>query len=87
MARPPGAEPRDRPIRHSQRLPRPRLQPAGLRAGVPAGSTFIDQGHDLHIVRNNATIDAGAVYVLSFVPAGFPRRIDEPNPNPSTCPN
>ena len=50
------------------------------------GSTFIDQGQDLHMVRNNGTIDAD-VYVVSFVPAGFPRRIDEPNPNPSTCPN
>jgi hypothetical protein len=36
--------------------------------------------------RRNGTIDAD-VYVVSFVPAGFPRRIDEPNPNPSTCPN
>jgi hypothetical protein len=52
----------------------------------PLGSTFIDQGHDLHMVRNNGTIDAD-VYVVSFVPAGFPRRIEEPNPNPSTCPN
>ena len=51
------------------------------------GSTFIDDGNDLHMVRNNdATVDAD-VYVVSFVPAGFPRRIDEPNPNPSVCPN
>jgi hypothetical protein len=50
------------------------------------GSTFIDQGHDLHMVRNNGTVDAD-VYVVSFVPAGFQRRIDEPNPNPSICPN
>jgi hypothetical protein len=38
------------------------------------------------MVRNNGTVDAD-VYVVSFVPAGFPRRIDEPNPNPSICPN
>ena len=50
------------------------------------GSTFIDQGHDLHMVRNNGTVDAD-VYVVSFVPAGFSRRIDEPNPNPTICPN
>jgi quercetin dioxygenase-like cupin family protein len=50
------------------------------------GSTFIDEGHDLHMVRNNATVDAD-VYVVSFVPAGVPRRIDEPNPNPTICPN
>jgi hypothetical protein len=50
------------------------------------GSTFVDQGHDLHMVRNNGTVDAD-VYVVSFVPAGFQRRIDEPNPNPIVCPN
>ena len=50
------------------------------------GSTFIDDGNDLHMVRNSGTVDAD-VYVVSFVPAAFPRRIDEPNPNPSTCPN
>jgi hypothetical protein len=50
------------------------------------GSTFIDGGHDLHMVRNNGTVDAD-VYVVSFVPAGFDRRIDEPNPNPSACPD
>jgi hypothetical protein len=50
------------------------------------GSTFVDQGHDVHMVRNNGTVDAD-VYVVSFVPAGFQRRIDEPNPNPNTCPN
>jgi len=27
------------------------------------------------------------VYVVSFVPPGFATRIDEPNPNPSICPN
>ena len=54
--------------------------------GSPNGSTFVDQGHDLHMVRNNGTVDAD-VYVVSFVPAGFPRRIDEPNPNPNVCPN
>jgi hypothetical protein len=50
------------------------------------GSTFVDQGHDLHMVRNNGTVDAD-VYVVSSVPAGFQRRIDKPNPNPSICPN
>jgi len=54
--------------------------------GSPLGSTFVDQGHDLHMVRNNGTVTAD-VYVVSFVPAGFQRRIDEPNPNPSVCPN
>jgi quercetin dioxygenase-like cupin family protein len=54
--------------------------------GSPLGSTFVDEGGDLHVVRNNTTgIDD--VYVVSFVPAGFARRIDEPNPNPAVCPN
>jgi hypothetical protein len=52
----------------------------------PNGSTFIDAGHDLHMVRNNGNV-AADVYVVSFVPQGFQRRIDEPNPNPSVCPN
>jgi hypothetical protein len=38
------------------------------------------------MVRNNGTSVAD-VYVVSFVPAGFARRIDEPNPNPAICPN
>jgi hypothetical protein len=55
--------------------------------GSPNGSTFVDQGHDLHMVRNNSTTVTADVFVVSFVPAGFSRRIDEPNPNPSACPN
>lgn len=55
--------------------------------GSPNGSTFVDQGHDLHMVRNNSATVVADVYVVSFVPAGFARRIDEPNPDPSSCPN
>jgi quercetin dioxygenase-like cupin family protein len=54
--------------------------------GSPLGSTFVDDGHDLHMVRNN-TGSVDDVYVISFVPAGFNRRIDEPNPNPAACPD
>jgi hypothetical protein len=61
--------------------------PEDFGPGSPNGSTFVDQGHDLHMVRNNSTTDVADVYVVSFVPAGFARRIDEPNPNPSSCPN
>jgi hypothetical protein len=64
----------------------PDCVPEEFGPGSPLGSTFTDQGHDLHMVRNNGTVDAD-VYVVSFVPQGFPRRIDEPNPNPSVCPN
>jgi hypothetical protein len=55
--------------------------------GSPNGSTFVDQGHDLHMVRNSSTTVTADVYVVSFVPAGVNRRIDEPNPNTSICPN
>jgi quercetin dioxygenase-like cupin family protein len=46
---------------------------------VPAGSGFVDQGHDVHVVRNQGSTDLVTV-VVSLVPAGFDRRIDEPSP-------
>ena len=49
---------------------------------VPAGSGFVDQGHDVHVVRNEGSVDLVTV-VVSLVPAGFARRIDEPSPG--TC--
>lgn len=64
----------------------PDCTPQDYGPGSPLGSTFIDQGQDLHMVRNNGTVDAD-VYVVSIIPAGYARRIDEPNPNPSVCPN
>jgi quercetin dioxygenase-like cupin family protein len=51
---------------------------------VQAGSGFVDNGHDTHVVRNEGTVDLVTV-VVSFVPAGFARRIDEPAP--ANCPN
>jgi quercetin dioxygenase-like cupin family protein len=50
---------------------------------VPAGSGFVDQGHDVHVVRNEGSVDLVTV-VVSLVPAGFDRRIDEPDPG--NCP-
>ena len=50
---------------------------------VPAGSGFVDDGGDTHLVRNEGTVDA-IVYVTSIVPRGAARRIDEPHP--SNCP-
>ena len=50
---------------------------------VPTGSGFVDQGHDVHFVRNEGSVDLVTV-VVSLVPAGFERRIDEPNPG--NCP-
>jgi quercetin dioxygenase-like cupin family protein len=49
---------------------------------VPAGSGFVDQGHDVHVVRNEGRVDLVTV-VVSLVPEGFARRIDEPSPG--TC--
>ena len=49
---------------------------------VRAGSGFVDQGHDVHVVRNEGSVDLVTV-VVSLVPAGFARRIDEPSPG--TC--
>jgi quercetin dioxygenase-like cupin family protein len=46
---------------------------------VPTGSGFVDQGHDVHVVRNEGTTNLVTV-VVSLVPAGFARRIDEPSP-------
>jgi quercetin dioxygenase-like cupin family protein len=51
---------------------------------VQAGSGFVDNGHDIHVVRNEGTVDLVTV-VVSLVPAGFGRRIDEPAP--ANCPD
>jgi quercetin dioxygenase-like cupin family protein len=50
---------------------------------VPAGSGFVDNGQDIHVVRNEGSVDLVTV-VVSLVPAGFPRRIDKPAP--ANCP-
>jgi quercetin dioxygenase-like cupin family protein len=47
------------------------------------GSGFIDTGDDVHNVRNEGTVDLILV-VVSIVPEGAPRRIDEPKPD--NCP-
>ena len=48
-----------------------------------AGSGFVDKGLDVHIVRNEGTVDLVTV-VVSFVPRRATRRIDEPKPG--NCP-
>jgi quercetin dioxygenase-like cupin family protein len=47
-----------------------------------AGSGFVDQGGDVHVVRNEGSVEA-VVYVTSIVPKGAGRRIDELDPG--TC--
>jgi len=51
---------------------------------VQAGTGFVDDGHDVHVVRNEGTVDLVTV-VVSLVPAGFARRIDQPSPG-GNCP-
>jgi len=46
---------------------------------VPAGSGFVDDGGDIHLVRNEGSVET-VVYVTSLVPRGATRRIDEPAP-------
>jgi quercetin dioxygenase-like cupin family protein len=47
---------------------------------VAAGSGFVDDGGDTHLVRNEGSIET-VVYVMSLVPQGANRRIDEPQPS------
>lgn len=47
------------------------------------GSGFVDNGGDVHLVRNEGDSDA-VVIVTSLVPRGAERRIDEPSPG--NCP-
>ena len=49
---------------------------------IPAGSGFVDKGLEVHLVRNEGLTDLVTV-VVSFVPKGAVRRIDEANPG--TC--
>lgn len=44
-----------------------------------AGSGFVDKGHAVHVVRNEGSVDLVTV-VVSFVPKGAERRIDEARP-------
>ena len=46
---------------------------------VTAGRGFVDNGGDVHVVRNEGLVET-VVYVTSLVPEGFARRIDEPQP-------
>jgi quercetin dioxygenase-like cupin family protein len=48
-----------------------------------SGSGFVDNGGDVHVVRNEGSVET-VVYVTSLVPEGFTRRIDEPSPG--NCP-
>jgi quercetin dioxygenase-like cupin family protein len=45
----------------------------------PAGSGFVEDAGDVHILVNEDTVDLEVV-VVQIVPRGAPRRIDEPDP-------
>ena len=47
---------------------------------VHTGEGFVDQGGDVHVVRNEGTVDLVTV-VASLIPADAVRRIDEPAPD------
>ena len=51
---------------------------------VHAGSGFVDNGNDTHVVRNEGS-DPLVTVVVSLVPSGFARRVDQPAP--ANCPN
>ena len=46
---------------------------------VDTGQGFVDNGNDTHVVRNQGTVDLVTI-VVSIVPAGFARRIEQPDP-------
>jgi quercetin dioxygenase-like cupin family protein len=50
---------------------------------VEAGSGFVDPGGDVHLVRNEGSIEA-VVYVMSLIPHGGTRKIDQQQP--ANCP-
>ena len=45
----------------------------------PAGTAFVDDGSHAHIVRNEGDTDLELI-AFQILPAGAPRRIDEPQP-------
>jgi quercetin dioxygenase-like cupin family protein len=50
----------------------------------PAGTTFVDPGNTVHLVKNESTTDQAVMVAVALIPAGAPRRIDAPNPG--NCP-
>jgi len=50
-----------------------------------APSQFVDNGSDVHLLRNEGNVNL-VVVVVRLVPEGAAPRIDEPNPSPGVCP-
>lgn len=51
----------------------------GVPHVYPAGTSFIDDGEGAHLVRNEGNVNLELV-AFQVLPAGAPRRIDEPAP-------
>jgi quercetin dioxygenase-like cupin family protein len=51
----------------------------------PAGTSFVDTGDHVHLVRNESTTEQAVDIAVQLVPAGAPRRIDV-TPAPGNCP-
>jgi hypothetical protein len=54
--------------------PRPQRHPS-----IRVGSFNLDPGGDVHVVRNEGSVDLVNI-VITLVPTGAARRIDEPDP-------
>jgi quercetin dioxygenase-like cupin family protein len=50
----------------------------------PVGTTFVEPGNQVHIVKNESATDQAVMMAVQLIPAGAPRRIDAPNPG--NCP-
>jgi len=46
----------------------------------PAGTTFVEPGNQVHLVKNESTTDQAVMVGVALIPAGALRRIDAPNP-------
>jgi quercetin dioxygenase-like cupin family protein len=51
----------------------------------PAGTSFVDTGAHVHLVRNESTTEQAVDIAVQLVPAGASRRIDV-TPAPGNCP-
>ena len=54
-----------------------------VRHDYPAGTAFIEDGDVVHNLRNESATEALRVFDTFIIPAGAPRRIEQPQP--STC--
>ena len=45
----------------------------------PAGTTFVEPGNHVHLVKNESTTDQAVMIGVQLIPAGAMRRIDAPN--------